>query len=180
MKNHGKSLGSCFSLNMASNDPKFKDWKPATGDELAKVESEVRERLDVIQNFILEKENLLENGDDGALCQAGILLKSLVLSGMFFMEATKANNYFYSDTKCTGCGTCEKVCPSRKIRMAGKMPLWQNHVTCYFCYACVNYCPKKSVQIKSKVYMKSYTESNGRYPHPYATVNDMAGQKWNK
>ncbi len=30
---------------MASNDPKFKDWKPATEEELAKLESEARSRL---------------------------------------------------------------------------------------------------------------------------------------
>ena len=45
------------------------------------------------------------------------------------------------------------------------------------CYACLNYCPQSAIQIKSKIYMKSYTVANGRYPHPFATVADIAGQK---
>lgn len=39
------------------------------------------------------------------------------------------------------------------------------------------YYPVQSVQIKSKIGMKSYTEENGRYSHPYATANDIARQK---
>jgi len=37
--------------------------------------------------------------------------------------------------------------------------------------------PGQAVQIKSKIYMKSYTDKNGRYPHPFATIKDIAGQK---
>ena len=177
LKKSGKSLGSSFTLNMASNDPKFKDWKPATEEEFARLGSEIGDRLDAIQKIILNKENIHENVDEGALFPTGILIKIFALSGMYFMERTGANDYFYSDAKCVGCGTCEKVCTSQKIRIVDKKPVWQNNVKCYFCYACVNYCPKKSVQIKSKVYMRSYTENNERYPHPYATVNDIAGQK---
>jgi formate hydrogenlyase subunit 6/NADH:ubiquinone oxidoreductase subunit I len=173
----GKSLDSCFTINMAGNDPKFKGWKPATEENLAKLESEAMDKLDAIRKIISGKAQFRENVDEGVLYPAGVLLKSLVLSGMFFMERTKANDYFYADAKCAGCGICEKVCPSRKVRMSDKKPVWQNDVTCFFCYACVNYCPKKSVQIKSKIYMKSYTEYNERYPHPYATVNDMVCQK---
>ena len=55
--------------------------------------------------------------------------------------------------------------------MINKKPVWQKKVKCFYCYACINYCPKQSVQIKS------FTEKNGRYPHPYATANDIAGQK---
>lgn len=177
LKKSGKSLDSWFTLNMASNDPKFKDWRPPTQEELAKLESEALNKLDMIQKIIINKVNVRENVRDDVIYPANFLIERLALFGMFFVEHTGANNYFYSDTKCVGCGTCEKVCLSQKIKMADKKPVWQNDVKCYFCYACVNYCPKKSVQIKSKVYMKSYTENNSRYPHPYATVSDIAGQK---
>ncbi|MGE5485867.1 MAG: 4Fe-4S dicluster domain-containing protein [Ignavibacteriales bacterium] len=69
-----------------------------------------------------------------------------------------------------GCGVCQRVCPSRKIAPVNKKPVWHTHVRCYMCYACLNYCPQHSVQIKSKVWMKSYTEKNARYFHPYATA----------
>jgi len=80
--------------------------------------------------------------------------------------AKRVKNYFYSDSKCTGCGICEKVCPSQKITMEGNKPLWQRNVDCYMCYACLNFCPTEAIQIYLKIYMKSYTPERGRYPHP--------------
>ena len=87
------------------------------------------------------------------------------------------NVEFYSDSKCTGCGTCEKVCLSGKVKIVNGKPVWQKDVQCFFCHACLNYCPEQAVQIKSTRFFKSYTEENERYSHPYATVDDIARQK---
>jgi NAD-dependent dihydropyrimidine dehydrogenase PreA subunit len=100
-----------------------------------------------------------------------------VLFAMDFSECIGGVNYFYADTKCCGCGICEKVCLSGKVRMSGRKPEWQKKVFCYMCFACLNYCPRQSVQIKSIPGVKSFTETNGRYPHPYADSNDIAAQK---
>jgi ferredoxin len=81
------------------------------------------------------------------------------------------------DLKCTGCGICEKVCPSSKIKIVDATPIWQCKVDCYFCYACLNFCPNQAIQIHSQIYMKSFTTEKGRYPHPYAGVIDMVAQK---
>jgi len=43
------------------------------------------------------------------------------------------------------CGTCEKVCLSKKIKMINKKPVWQKNVKCFYCYACINYCSMQSV-----------------------------------
>lgn len=84
---------------------------------------------------------------------------------------------FYSDSKCVGCGTCEKVCLSGKIKMVDGNPVWQKDVKSFFCHACLNYCPEQVVQIKSSRFLKSHTRENGRYSHPYATADDIAWQK---
>ncbi|MBU4534314.1 MAG: EFR1 family ferrodoxin [Euryarchaeota archaeon] len=105
------------------------------------------------------------------------LLERLVLLGMFYAEFDGLKDYFYSDSKCIGCGTCERVCLSGKIKMIDNKPVWQKDIKCDMCYACLNYCPVQAVQIKSKWYMNSYTEENERYPHPYAAADDIAGQK---
>jgi len=84
---------------------------------------------------------------------------------------------FYSNSKCAGCGTCEKVCLSGKVKMVNEKPVWQEDVQCFYCDACLNYCPEQAVQIGSNRFLKSYTEENGRYFHPYATADDIAGQK---
>jgi len=172
----GKNLNSCFTLNMASNNPKFKNWRPATGEEIAKLESEIQNRLDSIQKIIVNQENSREK-DSNPPVPVNFVLERLVLSGMAFAEYDGAKNYFYSDSKCTGCGVCEKICLSGKIKIINEKPVWQRGVKCYLCYACLNYCPVQAIQIKSKFYMKSYTEENERYSHPYATANDIAGQK---
>lgn len=175
LKRKGQDLDSHFSLTMVSNDSKFQDYKVPTEENLAKVEAAIKSKLDTICEIIINKEKNLEKDDFHV--PSGFLLDRLVLLGMFFVEKTGANDYFYSNSRCTGCGTCEKVCPSRKIKMTDKKPVWQSNVKCYFCYACINYCPVQASQIKSKWYMKSFTEKTGRYSHPYATANDIAEQK---
>lgn len=177
----GRGLDMYCYVDMASNDPKFKDWRPETPKRMAEIESGARDKLDSLQKVILGREKYHEKDTTGKSFQFifpfNILMEKVVQRCLLMVEMTGLNNYFYQDKKCAGCGTCEKVCSSGKIKMAGGKPVWRHDVKCFFCYACVNYCPKKAVQIKSKVYMKSYTELNERYSHPYATVNDLASQK---
>jgi ferredoxin/flavodoxin len=178
---NGRALDSQFILNMASNDPKFKDWRPATKDEMAKIESDVQEKLDVIKNVVIGREKYNERDTTGKAFEVifpfNVILEKLVLLGIWSVEHIGVNDYFYADSKCTGCGTCEKVCLSGKVKMVDKRPVWQNKTRCHFCYTCLNFCPAQAVQIKSKIYMKSYTPENERYPHPYAKVSDMTAQK---
>lgn len=178
LKKRGKKLNSYFTLTMACSDPKFKDWKPATKEEIAKMEFEVQHRLDFIQKIIINQENSREK--DSAFNPINPVLKQLVRLGLFLAEHNIGKDNFYTDLKCVGCGTCEKVCISGKIKMLYNKPVWQKKVNCYMCYACLNYCPIHAVQIKSKPYMKLYTEENERYCHPYATADEIAKQKKSK
>lgn len=165
LKKKSKMLDSCFSLNMASNDPKFK-YKVPTEKEIAELENVVQNRLDSISKVIINKEKKLEKDTSFTTRIPFLRLISLIVA---LTEGLKDN--LYADSKCTGCGTCERVCLSQKIKMINKKPVWQESVKCYHCSACLNYCPMGSAQIKS------YTERNGRYSHPYATIEDIAGQK---
>jgi ferredoxin len=171
----GKELDSYFSLNMASNDPKFAGYEIPTEEKLKRIEADIGNKLDNIGKVIINKEKSQKKDKD--YIPSGYLLERLALLGMLYAEKSGVNDYFYSDSRCMGCGTCEKVCPSQKIRLIDNKPVWQNNVKCFLCYACINYCPVQASQIKDKWYMKSYTPMNGRYPHPYATVNEISGQK---
>ena len=79
---------------------------------------------------------------------------------------------FYADDTCTGCGTCERVCPSRRVAMVDGKPAWQPGVQCYACYACYNYCPTQSILIRGR-----YEEKAGQYCYPGIEAEDIAGQK---
>ncbi|MGB9927106.1 MAG: EFR1 family ferrodoxin [Methanosarcina sp.] len=175
LEKKGKSLNSYFTLNMPCNDPRSKDWHPASEEEIAELESEVQSKLDSIQKIIIKQENSREEDSDSS--PSNYVLQHLLHLGMIISEHSGKKDYFFADSKCIGCGICEKVCLSRKIKMENKKPTWQEDVKCYMCYACLNYCPVHAIQIKSKTYMKSFTEENERYSHPYATADEIAEQK---
>ena len=173
LKKKGKSLDSFFTINMASNDPKFDNWHQATEEEIADLESELQNNLDSIKTIIINKEESREKDTNVTVPMPVFSLLSPVLpilNKIFNVD-------FYSDSNCVGCGTCEQVCLSGKIKMINGKPVWQKDIQCFFCHACLNYCPENAVQIKSTRLLKSYTTENERYLHPYATVDDIAGQK---
>ena len=76
---------------------------------------------------------------------------------------------FLVDDSCIGCGICEQVCTTKRIKMDGERPKWV-HDECNFCYACFNYCPKEAIGVKY------YTKKLGRYHHPDISAQDIAAQ----
>lgn len=173
LKKKGKRLDAFFNLNMASNDLKFKGFKAATAEEIAYIEVKVQNKLDYIQNIIINKEIVHQRDTEFT-----VSIPAFSVLSPFLPFLNKMLDYdFYADSKCVGCRTCEKVCLSGKIKMVDGKPVWQKNVKCFFCYACLNYCPEYAVQIRSTRFLKSHTEENERYSHPYATADDIAGQK---
>lgn len=79
---------------------------------------------------------------------------------------------FYADQQCQGCGTCESVCLSNKIRLENNRPVWQADVRCAYCFACLHYCAAQAIQIAGRK-----TAGKGRYHHPKIKVKDISGQK---
>lgn len=92
---------------------------------------------------------------------------------------------FFTDGKCSGCGTCEKVCPTRNITMRDGRPVWNHH--CHGCNACVAYCPAKAIQFKTpEAYVELGTliskimclpEKRKRYHHPMIKAKDLMRDK---
>lgn len=173
LKKQGKGLDAFFILNMADNSPTGlkpgpgnKNWiSHLTKGKIAQLESEVQSRLDWIQKAVNNQEKIPTKNARNPLFN---LLECLI-SALTKNANTRLN--FYTDTTCTGCGICEKVCPSHKIKINGGKPGWQEDFKCYYCYACFNFCPAQSILLKN------YTDKNGRYFHPEITASDIAGQK---
>ena len=84
-------------------------------------------------------------------------LNVLTAMGQKFIYARKDKGFNVSDA-CTGCGTCEAVCPVANIVMKNKKPSFQHN--CEQCMACVQWCPKQAINYKNK------TQKRGRYTHP--------------
>jgi ferredoxin/flavodoxin len=178
LKGKGKHLDAYFLLNMPGNSPTGlvpgpgdKDWiNKVSAEKVQALDAAVHSRLDAIQSVIVNGE---PNPKDDSL-RLGSLLKPLLSIPLTFVERSSGGAVipYTVDSSCTGCGMCEKVCPSQKIRLADGKPVWQKDVPCYFCYACFNFCPTQSILVGEK-----YTQKDGRYSHPGITANDIAGQK---
>lgn len=55
---------------------------------------------------------------------------------------------FFSSDKCTGCGTCEKLCPLNNISLIDGKPRWGGR--CTHCLACINLCPAQAIEYGKK------------------------------
>lgn len=170
----GKSLDAYLIFNMANNDPKFKSWHDPTEEELKKYESEIQNRLNAFQDIIMNKEKFRET-DNNIVFPLSPMMERICF--LLARISGGGREVFYSDSKCTGCGICEKVCLSQKIKMIDGKPFWQKSERCFSCYACLNYCPARSIQLKSNMFVKFYADLNGRYSHPEVAAEDIARQK---
>ena len=182
LRKKNRKLDAHFVLNMYNNESRHEGYKIPTESDILSFEKAALQKLDFIQNIINNKMTSREKDSDYTIGFdhhpiMNYLLEKTVLTGMAVSEYIGGVNYFYSDSKCIGCGICEKVCLSGKIKMIDKKPVWQKNVLCYMCFACLNFCPEKSVQISDIPGVKSYTMENGRYTHPYATIKDICEQK---
>ncbi len=76
-----------------------------------------------------------------------------------------AGKSFSADEKCTGCGTCARVCPVHNIEIVDQRPVWRNR--CENCLACFNWCPANAIH-------GPLASSGYRYHHPDVTALDIA------
>jgi NAD-dependent dihydropyrimidine dehydrogenase PreA subunit/flavodoxin len=178
LKEKSKHLDAFFILNMPNNTPTGlkpgpgdKDWvNEISAEKVQALDADVQNRLDTIQSIILNQMPVPEDDSPGR----GSFLRRLISIPLAFGASSTGGTEipYTADSSCTGCGTCEKVCPSQKIKLVDEKPVWQKGVQCYFCYACFNFCPTQSILVG-----KRYTQKDGRYSHPGITVEDIAGQK---
>ncbi|MFX1393344.1 MAG: EFR1 family ferrodoxin [Promethearchaeota archaeon] len=87
----------------------------------------------------------------------------------FLRTVNKSDEQYYSDEKCNGCGTCEKICPVDNIKIVNEKPEWQHN--CQFCLGCLHYCPQKAIQYGEQ------TKNRARYSHPYIKLKELLNQK---
>lgn len=54
---------------------------------------------------------------------------------------------------CTGCGTCEEICPGDIIRMDGDEPEVTYPEECFHCGACLLDCPEEAISYRIPIPM---------------------------
>ena len=78
------------------------------------------------------------------------------LAGLFgqrlwFMNAAKKHRHDFKVAveKCSGCGLCQKQCPTHSIQIENKVAKLTGS-SCTICYRCVNSCPRQAITIIGK------------------------------
>jgi ferredoxin len=179
-----KRLNAQLNVNMPWNHMLTKNLTAITNSEkvIDQLESAMQGKLDVFAKAIAAREAYIEPDTDADFkIPFGIkVLDLLVQKSLNY----KLHDYmyqrlvrFYSDSSCTGCGVCEKVCLSERIALIGQKPVWKQDVRCYACFACINFCPQQAIQIESRFPIQSNTDVNDRYHHPSVTYKDIAEQR---
>ena len=107
-------------------------------EDAEKIVGESEGKLRKIAEYILARKPM---GSDKRT--AGANFKSTAVNRAFFAMTVK-DKKFYTTDKCTGCGTCVKVCPLDNICLANGKPEWLGD--CTHCMACICSCPTEAIE----------------------------------
>jgi len=146
----GLKLDNAYTLVMPNNYIIFGDIYPKEKQE--RLLNQAKIEIEKISLEIYERQSGIFRIEKGTL--------PFILTGVFnkaFNSAPNRAAKFYHTDACTGCGTCEKVCPCHNI-IVDKNPTWGSN--CSQCLACIHHCPERAIE-----YGKS-TVNKGRYTNP--------------
>jgi ferredoxin/flavodoxin len=98
---------------------------------------------------------------------AGKLNKALNIATIWYLKTmySKKDTGFNVSDDCTGCGTCEAICPVANIKMEYNKPSFKHD--CEQCMACIQWCPKQAINYKNK------TQNRGRYQNPNVSIQEL-------
>jgi hypothetical protein len=114
LKHKNRKLGSCFIIDMPSNDPEFRTCDVPSPDDMTRIETQAQVTLERVREIVDDRRFWREEDLTAETCPysriGNYLMERLVLPGMAFAGMAGANDYFHCDEKCSGCGICERVC----------------------------------------------------------------------
>ncbi|MGN1347733.1 MAG: EFR1 family ferrodoxin [Acutalibacteraceae bacterium] len=123
-------LSSCFDLQMPGNciessDEENRERLATAPIKLSTIAEQIQRR---IVNFTSDGKKAGNNFVTGSFFYGSASLRRLTII-----------NSFCVTQNCTGCGLCEKVCPTNNITIENLKAIHSNN--CASCYACVHWCP---------------------------------------
>jgi flavodoxin/NAD-dependent dihydropyrimidine dehydrogenase PreA subunit len=107
---------------------------------------EVDKMIDKSRSFIedYEKNKVKENGINKKPTIGNLIASKFLGAGFQVGEKIMAKK-FWANEHCIRCLKCEKICPSKNIKVTDDGVSFQDN--CYLCMRCLHQCPKEAIQI---------------------------------
>ncbi|MDG6221812.1 MAG: EFR1 family ferrodoxin [Candidatus Bathyarchaeota archaeon] len=169
LANQNRSLDAYLSFEMPTNYVLM--FNTYSQEKIDNAESKMLEKLDSFVQVVNNRETFRPK-DNPMYFGLSHVVYPLLTYWFQKRRFPKMERSFYVDNNCSGCGICEQVCLSNKIKIVDKKPVWQENVKCTYCLACLHYCPDCAIQI-----MGRNTVNRGRYHHPDVLATDIINQK---
>jgi flavodoxin/Pyruvate/2-oxoacid:ferredoxin oxidoreductase delta subunit len=185
IKSRGGKQSSGFGVHMPQNafskpfenkEKLYKDWKKKQLDTICETIKAKQERKFDTDGILIKPIVSILEGIMKSTFLEPIFLKSMYKAAGFQKNPNRPikeiislmDNSFYTDENCTGCNTCDKVCPVHNIKIVDDKPVWQHH--CETCLACIKWCPQNAIH--------GYGELPKSYHHPDVKISDMQQNKY--
>jgi len=127
-----------------------------------------RERLSLLDQRATRIAELVENQEKGVPDGKNSIKEHVRnhIVGYVAWNYVFAPKRFKVSGDCTGCATCEKLCPVNNIQLVNCRPEWK--AKCATCLACFHWCPSEAIYMDNTVIHK-----RRKYHHPDITVDDL-------
>jgi ferredoxin len=157
LRKKGGRLDSGYTITMPGNSIIIADYTNPP-DERNRRLAESKIRVKEVANSIL-------NGTTGHI-ESDRSIKWLIKGKItsLAMHLYDVPGCFHTNSNCTGCGICAKICPQKNIRI-DKTVKWGGE--CIGCLACFHWCPNRAVELDD------YTKDKLRYHHPEIGISEM-------
>ena len=157
------------------------NWLPAFDmDEQRRVDKKVEEHLEEILSDLAARRKMIS-----AVTDADRAAHQEFLARMSRLPADAWQHLLRVTDACTGCGICEKVCPSSSIHVADGRAV-HTPGNCQTCLACVHACPSKAIGLtvpeknpnaryrNEHVTLRELMEANGQGKRPYTICHILS------
>lgn len=159
----GRSLAAGYVLVMPENYIGPVDLMQ-DADRVQEKEAAAKGRIPAIATAIRERKVSAPEGDCSALLKIGGTVARTLMTSVY-----RVPRRFRATARCTRCGMCTKICPTRNISLENGAVRWGG--SCTQCYACIHWCPQEAIEMGGR------THGKRRYHHPDVTIRDMLEQR---
>lgn len=139
------------------------NWLPGFDmNEQKKIDKKVEENLAVILDDLAAHKNGISEVTD-----TDRIAHQQFLNRMSLMPADAWQHLLRVTDDCSGCGICEKVCPSASVHMVNGKAV---HIpgSCQTCLACAHACPQKAIQLTIPE-----VNSDARYRNEHISLQEI-------